>query len=108
MIIKNTTGNIVGRQMQTLADGSEFTGQVTVYITVDGATQALGTTGSGLATHEGHGYHSYVLAQTESNGQQIAVTWVGSGALTRTSEYETVPAATATSLAGSPTGNRTG
>ena len=54
--------------MVSASDGSAFTGTVTVYVTVDGGTQAIGSTGSGVCTHEGNGFHSYVPTSGETDG----------------------------------------
>jgi hypothetical protein len=83
-MIKNVAGQTIGSQMTTTADGSNFTGTVTVNITIDAGTQAVGTVGAGVCTHEGLGYHSYLPAQAETNGNHIAYTFTGTGAITRT------------------------
>lgn len=67
--------------MVSANDGSAFTGSVTVYITGDAGTQSIGSVGSGVCTHEGNGYHSYAPAQSETNYDLIAFTFVGSGAV---------------------------
>ena len=67
--------------MVSASDGSAFTGSVTVYVTGDAGTQAIGSVGSGACTHEGNGYHSYAPAQAETNYDLIAFTFVGSGAV---------------------------
>lgn len=86
---KNVASQVVGAQMLSATDGSEFTGAVTVYVTVDGGTQAIGTVSSGACVHEGHGFHTYVPSQAETNGDHIAYTFVGSGALTATVQVYT-------------------
>jgi hypothetical protein len=83
-MIKNTAGQKIGAQMVTAADGSAFTGSVTVSVTLDAGTQATGSVGSGACTHEGNGYHTYAPAQAETNGTLIAFTFTGSGAVPRT------------------------
>jgi hypothetical protein len=65
-------------------DGSAFTGAVSVYVTVDAGTQAIGSVGSGACTHEGNGYHTYAPAQAETNGDLVGFTFVGSGAANST------------------------
>jgi hypothetical protein len=57
---------------------------VTVYVTGDGGSQALGSVGSGVCTHEGNGYHSYAPAQGETNYDHIAFTFIGTGAVPAT------------------------
>ena len=80
-MLLNTASQSIGAQMITAADGSAFTGAVTVAVTVDSGTQATGTVGSGACTHEGNGYHSYGPSQAETNGAHIAFTFTGSGAI---------------------------
>lgn len=102
-------GQSVGRQMTSATDGSEFTGAVTVYVTIDAGAMAIGTVGAGICTHEGHGYHTYRPSAAELDGAVIGFTFVGTGAITRTIEVETVTevqtaALTAGSLAGAASG----
>lgn len=83
---KNIASQVIGRQMITIADGSNFTGSVTVDVTIDGGTQSAG---GGTVTHEGKGYHTYTPTQAETNGDHVAFTFSGSGALTRTIDVYT-------------------
>ena len=87
---KNVASQVIGVQMITAADGTAFTGTVTVVITVDGGTQsASGGTGP---THEGNGFHSYVPTQAETNGDHVAFTFTGTGAIPATVQvYTTFP-----------------
>lgn len=78
---KDVAGQRIGVQMVSASDGSAFTGTVTVYVTGDAGTQAIGSVGSGVCTHEGNGYHSYAPDQAETNFDLIAFTFVGSGAV---------------------------
>lgn len=78
---KNVSGQKIGAQMIAAADGTAFTGSVTVYVTGDAGTQAAGSVGSGACTHEGNGYHTYAPAQAETNYDLIAFTFIGSGAI---------------------------
>jgi len=82
---KNVAGQTIGAQMITASDGSVFTGSVTAIVTIDGGTQA----GGGSAVHEGNGYHSYAITQGETNGDHIAVTFTGTGAIASTVETYT-------------------
>lgn len=78
--------------MCSATDGSNFTGSVTVYVTGDGGTQAIGTVGSGVCTHEGNGFHTYAPSQAETNYDHIAFTFIGSGAVSSTVQvYTTFP-----------------
>ena len=78
---KGVAGQRIGVQMVSSSDGSAFTGTVTVYVTGDAGSQAIGSVGSGVCTHEGNGYHSYAPAQAETNYDLIAFTFTGSGAV---------------------------
>lgn len=78
---KNVAGQRIGVQMVSASDGTAFTGSVTVYVTGDAGSQAIGSVGSGVCTHEGNGYHSYAPAQSETNFDLIAFTFTGSGAV---------------------------
>lgn len=78
---KNVAGQIIAAEMVSSDDGSAFTGTVTVYVTGDGGTQAVGTVGSGVCTHEGNGLHTYLPAQAETNFTHIAFTFIGTGAV---------------------------
>ena len=88
-MIKNLVGQKIGAQMISTTDNSDFTGAVTVYITGDAGTQAVGTVGSGLCTHEGRGYHTYAPSAAETNYDLIAFTFKGTGAITRTEQVFT-------------------
>lgn len=78
---RNVAGQKIGAQIVSATDGSAFTGAVTVYVTKDAGTQAIGTVGSGAATHEGNGYHTYSPSQSETDGNLVAFTFVASGAV---------------------------
>lgn len=78
---KNVAGQKIGAELVSASDGSAFTGSVTVYVTGDAGTQAVGSVGSGACTHEGNGYHTYAPAQAETNYTLIAFTFVGTGAI---------------------------
>jgi hypothetical protein len=89
---KNVASQVVGCQMVSATDGSAFTSSVTVAVTVDGGTQATGSVGSGACTHEGNGYHTYAPSQAETNGDLLAFTFTGTGAVPRTVQvYTTFP-----------------
>lgn len=81
---KNVSGQKIGAQMITAADGTAFTGSVTVSVTGDAGTQATGSVGSGACTHEGNGYHTYAPAQAETNYDLVAFTFTGTGAIPAT------------------------
>lgn len=89
---KNVSAQVIGAQMCSATDGSNFTGTVTVYVTGDGGTQAIGSVGSGVCTHEGNGFHAYFPAQAETNYDHVAFTFVGTGAISSTVQvYTTFP-----------------
>lgn len=87
---KNVASQVVGVQMVTASDGSAFTGTVSVAVTVDGGTQGAG--GGTGPTHEGNGFHSYIPTQAETNGDHVAFTFTGTGAIPATVQvYTTFP-----------------
>lgn len=86
---KNVASQKIGCQMVSATDGSAFTSAVTVSVTVDAGTQATGSVGSGACTHEGNGYHTYAPAQAETNGDLVAFTFTGTGAVPATVQVYT-------------------
>lgn len=78
---KNVAGQVIGAQMVSATTGAAFTGTVTVSVTGDGGSQATGSVGNGLCTHEGNGYHTYAPAQAETNYTLVAFTFTGTGAV---------------------------
>jgi hypothetical protein len=88
-MIKNTASQRVGAQMVTAADGTAFAGAVTVSVTIDAGAQATGSVGAGACTHEGNGYHTYAPAQAETNGDLVAFTFTGTGAVPATVQIYT-------------------
>lgn len=91
MMRKNVAGQAIGSELSTTAGGA-FTGQATVYVTGDAGTQAIGTVGSGLCTHEGNGYHTYRPSQAETNFDLIGFTFTGASAVPETVQVATVAA----------------
>lgn len=86
-MIKNRAGQTVGAELVSASNGAAFSGAVTVYVTGDGGTQALG----GAAVLEGNGYYTYVPAQAETNYDQIGFTFTGTGAIPVSVPIFTVP-----------------
>lgn len=86
---KNVAGQVVGAQVCSAADGSDFAGSVTVYVTGDGGTQATGSVGAGACTNEGNGFYTYAPAQAETNFDHVAFTFKGTGAITSTVQVYT-------------------
>lgn len=78
---RNIANQSIGAQLVTATTGAAFTGAVTVAVTGDSGTQAVGTVGAGACTHEGNGYHSYRPAQAETNYAHVAFTFTGTGAI---------------------------
>jgi hypothetical protein len=92
-LIRNTAGQIAQSQMVNATTGAAFAGAVTVYVTIDGGTQAIGSVGGGVCTAEGNGLYSYTPSAAETNGALIAFTFIGAGAVPVTVQYGTVTAA---------------
>lgn len=86
MMKKNVASQIIGAQMVSATDGSAFTGTVSALVTKDGGTQ---TAGGGTVTHEGNGYHTYSITQSETNADLVAVTFTGTGAVPATIQVYT-------------------
>jgi len=76
---KNVASQSIGAEMITAADGTAFTGSVSVLVTKDNGTQTAG--GATAPAHEGNGYHSYSPTQAETNADHIAFTFTGTGAI---------------------------
>lgn len=89
--------------MTTAADGSPFTGAVTILVTGDRGTQATGSVGAGACAHEGNGFHTYAPAQAETNYDHIGFTFTGTGAISVTVQVFTVAGDAFTRL-GAPAG----
>lgn len=90
---KNTAGQVVGAEIVDSTTGGAFAGTVTVYVTGDAGTQAIGSVGSGICTSEGNGYYSYRPSQAETNYNLVAFTFTGTDAVTKTVQYEPLTAA---------------
>ena len=86
---KNVAGQTIGAEMVTAADGSAFTGAVTCFFTIDNGSQTIGSVGSGICTHKGNGYHEYTPTAGETNGDHIAWTFIGTGAVPATIQVYT-------------------
>lgn len=100
MIIKNTSGQFYGAQINNLDGTAKTSGSVTIYITGDNGTQAVGTVSSGACTHKGNGYWSYPAAQGETNYAHVAATFVPDGTgVCVTNNYYPWPEALATAAA---------
>jgi hypothetical protein len=91
LMFKNVAGQFVGVQMVSSADGTAFSGTVTAYVTVDNGTQTIGSVESGVCSHKGNGLHNYAPSQAETNGSSIQFTFIGTGAIPQTIQFETLP-----------------
>jgi hypothetical protein len=100
---KNVSGQVIGAQLINRSDGTAVTtGSTEVYITGDGGTQAIGSVGSGLCTHEGNGYWTYTPSVTETNYDEIAFTFVNSIAVPATIQVYTTVTSGATTTSTTP------
>ena len=76
---KNEGGQVIAFQAVSSTDGSAVTtGSPTVYVTIDGGTQA---TGANTAIHEGQGAWSYVPTQAETDGDHVVYTFTLAGCI---------------------------
>ncbi len=98
-MIKGQAGQSIGAELIDATTGAAFTGTVTAYVTGDAGTQAIGTVGSGLCTHEGNGYHTYLPSAAETNYSLIAFTFTGTGAIPATIQVATITAGQAAAVA---------
>ncbi len=85
-MIRNQSGQTVGAELLDATTGVPFTGAVLVYVTGDAGIQTLGVTGGGSATLEGQGYYSYRPARAETNYTHVAFTFIGTGAVSVTTQ----------------------
>jgi hypothetical protein len=86
---RNVAGQVIGAQMTDATNGNNFTAAVVCSVTGDGGTQALGSVGAGVCTHEGLGFHTYTPAQAETDYNHIGFTFTGAGAITATLQVYT-------------------
>lgn len=84
----------IGAQMTNASTGADYTGTVTVYVTIDAGIQYLG----GTATSEGNGLYNYNATVADTDGDLIQFTFRGTGAVTATIQVPTVTAAQLTAL----------
>jgi hypothetical protein len=76
--------------MINVATGAPFGGTVTAYVSKDGATEVVGTVGSGLCTAAGNGFYVYFPSQAETNATTVAFTLIGVNAVPHTVQIPTV------------------
>src|ERR1700685_43183 len=89
-MIAGQANQFIGSQMINAATGAAFSGTVTCYVTPNGLAQAIGGTGSGLCTAEGHGYYTYSPTAQETNYPLVAFTFTGPGAIPATVQVATL------------------
>jgi hypothetical protein len=89
-MIRNRQNQTIGAQMVASLNGAAYVGTVTVYVTIDAGAQAIGSVGSGICTAEGNGYYTYRPTQTETDGDLIAFTFIGTGAIPATIQVATI------------------
>src|SRR6266550_4739213 len=98
---RNTAGQKIGAQLASATDGSPYTsGSVSIFVTLDAATQTAGTGGAGV--HEGEGYWTYSPSQAETDGTLCAYTFIGSGAVPQTIQIFSTAVPTLTPTQGVP------
>lgn len=88
-LVRNRAGQNIGAELINATTGANFAGVVTVYVTIDSGTQAIGTVGSGICTLEGNGNYTYRPSRAETNGALIAFTFTGPGAIPVTIQVAT-------------------
>jgi hypothetical protein len=84
---KNVASQLIGVQMITAADGTDFTGSITCTIAKDGAAP-VASAGTG-PTHQATGYYEYNPTQAETNYDHIAFHFTGTGAISTTVQVYT-------------------
>lgn len=89
-MIRNQAGQIASAVVLNVSTGAPFVGTVTVYVTIDGGVQALGSVGSGVCAAEGNGLYTYVPTADETNGAHVDFTFVGTGAVNANAGYDTI------------------
>ena len=82
---KNTAGQVIGVQMTAAADGTPFAGTVTCQYTIDGGAQVAGA----VVSLEANGFYTMPVNATISNGDHIAFTFIGTGAIASTVQVYT-------------------
>ena len=101
-MIRNSANQVAAGQVVSATTGAAFPGPVTVYVTVDGGTQAIGTVGGGLCAAEGNGLFTYRPSLAETNGASVSFTFTGAGAVPSTTTYDTLTPAQYQALRAAP------
>lgn len=95
-MFRNVASQVIGAQMVAAADGTAFTGAVSVFVTKDGGTQAAGA--GSAPVHEGNGFHTYVPTAGETDAAHVAFTFIGTGAIPATVQVEPIDKVAADAL----------
>jgi hypothetical protein len=98
-VIRGVAGQIIGAQMVKAADGSAYTGAVTVYVDGDHTGQVIGSVGAGAGSQQGNGYCEYLPSAAETDYDHIGFTFIGAGAVPVTIQVATVTPAQVSALA---------
>lgn len=98
-MIRNQSGQTAGAQVNNATTGAPFSGAVTCFVIGDGGTRTIGSVGGGAATDEGGGYYTYQPSAAETNFESVAFQFVGTGAISSATTYETITAEQQAALA---------
>lgn len=96
-MIRNTVGQTIGAQMVSATTGAAFAGSVSVFVDVDAQGQAAGQSAAPVLA--GNGYYTYFPTAPETNGNLIAFTFIGTGAVPVTVQVATVTPSQQSALA---------
>jgi hypothetical protein len=88
--VQNTENWVVPALVINAVTGAAFSGTVTCYVSGDGATEVVGSVGSGICTSLGHGNYVYHPAKAETNYSTVAFTFTGTSAVPVTVQIPTV------------------
>jgi len=89
-VIQGQAGQTVGAQMVNATTGAAFAGAVSVFVTLDNGAQAAGSVGGGAAVSKGNGYYTYSPSAAETQGNLLAYTFIGTGAVPKTLEINAI------------------
>lgn len=88
---KNVSSQFIGAQMTYSASGTPIvaSGAVLTYVRADALPMQLGAVNSGICIPNSYGLHHYIPAQSETNYDWLAFTFVASGGLNVTNQLYT-------------------
>lgn len=89
---KNVSSQFIGVQMTYIASGTPVinSGSVLTYLRADALAMQLGAVNSGICIPNSYGLHHYIPAQSETNYDWMAWTFVASGAANVTAQLYTM------------------